>query len=133
MSEIKAEDLTMYLLVRVDLGLKPEDAGKLLGQAMHATDGAVEHALLIAPDLMRLYWSTPFRRKVTLSVPNESTLLGITEKCTGNNFPHFLVTDFGLTVFEGHTITCLAIGPIERKLADKKLNLRGFPKYKGVS
>lgn len=64
-------------------------------------------------------WLMGVFRKVCLGVQSEEELMEIYEKALEANLPVSLITDSGLTVFNGvKTTTCLAIGPANEEAID---------------
>lgn len=122
-------DLVMYTVMRGDLGLSADFAGKLIGQGMHAAASAFD----LAPKELQIeYHQTTLRRKIVLEVDTEADLFAIQEDCRGLGVPHYLVTDMGLTGFDQPTVTCLGIGPVLRSTANKRLKLRMLRLYRSV-
>jgi len=59
-------------------------------------------------------------KKIVVSVDSEEELLDIYQKALDNLFPAALITDSGLTEFDGvPTKTCIAIGPAISERLDK--------------
>lgn len=65
-------------------------------------------------------WLRGIFRKVALGVHSEEELLSIHKQAVEAGLPVSLITDSGLTVFNGvKTTTCLAIGPASDEELDK--------------
>jgi peptidyl-tRNA hydrolase len=64
-------------------------------------------------------WISGNFRKVAVLVRSEDELMVIFNKAKELGLPVELVTDDGLTVFQGPTRTCLAIGPAESAEIDR--------------
>lgn len=95
--------------------------GKLIAQACHASIGALikhgvftnenEYTIKIHNEAF-LDWLNGIYTKVVVYVNDEKSLLDINQKCIDNNINVKLITDLGLTEFDGiPTNTCLSIGP----------------------
>lgn len=119
--------LRIYIIVRGELTIS---AGKLAGQAGHAVLGAYLDAVKRTPEVAAAYEADELHAKIVLQGGPERELVDLVMACGGQNIPHHLVTDAGLTEFSGPTVTCLGIGPISKEDAEAKLNMRAFPLYR---
>jgi PTH2 family peptidyl-tRNA hydrolase len=108
------------IVVRKDLNMRK---GKIAAQAAHASMGAIlnygqyadenpnQYNLVIYNDAVH-EWLDGLYTKVCVSVDSEAELLEIRDKAVAADLNVKLVTDAGLTEFNGvPTLTCLAIGP----------------------
>ncbi len=111
------------IVMRTDLKMGP---GKMCAQAAHASLGAV--FLLQNPDILfpaEVYkaaedWIHGIFTKICLGINSEAGLLEIADSAVMAGLPMKLITDNGLTVFNGvPTRTCLAIGPAYSDAIDK--------------
>jgi peptidyl-tRNA hydrolase, PTH2 family len=113
--------LKQVLVVRRDLKMSK---GKLAGQAGHAFSGFLRqyvHRLTLGwavgnddPNLTEAqieYCCSPLHRKVVVATENLESLLEIHQMALARSIYSYLVTDAGLTQFDGPTQTCCAIGP----------------------
>ena len=86
--------------------IKPR-VGKLVVQGAHAVMGVTEDKPKLTKE-----WRESNHKKVCLQVETEADLKEIEAKAKKAGLKVYLVTDSGLTEFDGvPTITCLAIGP----------------------
>ena len=117
------------VIVRKDLKMKP---GKLAAQVAHASMKAVldtcnllEGRVLYKSNMPEpMYqWLTGIFTKVVLAVDSEEELLELYNKALCLELTCSLITDAGLTVFNGvPTNTCIAIGPEESYKIDAITN-----------
>lgn len=111
------------IVIRKDLNMRK---GKMVAQGAHASMKPILDAMSIYPDenpeherslcMKRdsaMYdWITGLFTKVCVSVNSESELLALYEKAKSAGIPCALITDAGLTEFNGvPTNTCIAVGP----------------------
>jgi PTH2 family peptidyl-tRNA hydrolase len=106
------------IVVRKDLNMRK---GKIAAQASHASLGTIlnyvssteEEILTIDISNQAVFdWLSGRFTKVCVSVDSEEELLDIYQKALDNNVNVKLITDAGLTEFNGvPTKTCLALGP----------------------
>lgn len=87
---------TIYVIMRRDLGMR---RGKEIAQACHAVLG------LGAPDDGPL---------VGLQVPEKADLLALVQEAIDAGVGHYMVHDAGHTELPAGTLTCAAIGPVEK-------------------
>jgi peptidyl-tRNA hydrolase len=85
--------------------------GKLGAQAGHAFLHAWWDASERFPDMAAAYRDSERAFKIVLVVDGADDLLKLRDAYQGSHGVS-LVTDAGITVFEGPTVTCLGIGPI---------------------
>ncbi len=124
----------MIIVMRKDLNMRK---GKMIAQGSHAAVKAVLqsiiskdvhqknnykkevedlHIVTEQPDIFvsdaELDWLTGNYTKICVSVNSEQELIDVYEKAKKVNLNVCLITDAGLTEFQGQpTKTCLAIGP----------------------
>lgn len=111
------------IVIRKDLNMRK---GKIAAQASHASIGAIFNYGKYQPEVEGKYasfnislqynplndWLNGQFTKVCVYVNSEQELLDIYEKAMYNTVNVKLITDLGLTEFDGvPTLTCLAIGP----------------------
>jgi PTH2 family peptidyl-tRNA hydrolase len=110
------------IVMRRDLKMR---RGKEIAQACHASTGILLQNLfkiIIYKILFRIgvkinnpwyKWINGSFTKITLYVNSESELLAVYEKAKNAGYPCVLITDKGLTEFNGvPTNTCIGIGPV---------------------
>ncbi|TXG81148.1 MAG: peptidyl-tRNA hydrolase [Spirochaetes bacterium] len=110
------------IVVRKDLKMR---RGKEIAQSCHASTGILLHNLPKVIWYKLLYkmniklnnawyqWLNGSFTKITVYVNSEQELLDTYEKAKTANLPTVLITDKGLTEFNGvPTNTCIAIGPV---------------------
>ena len=131
---MSADTSKMVIVMRKDLNMRK---GKIIAQGSHAAVKAVLqsivskdvhqknnykkeveglHIVTEQPDIFvsdaELDWLTGNYTKICVSVNSEQELLDVYEKAKKVNLNVCLITDAGLTEFQGQpTKTCLAIGP----------------------
>ncbi len=119
------------IVMRKDLNMRK---GKMAAQAAHASmlvllnmmyrlkgEYYTDLTLLVHKNSPLGEWLlTETFKKICVSVDSEQELLDIYQKALDNGIPAALITDSGLTEFNGvPTKTCIAIGPEE----DEKIDL----------
>ena len=118
--------------MRKDLNMRK---GKMCAQAAHASlgiftnmmgreddtfGGVVDYTLSLSLNGPIEHWLRNSFKKVTVGVDNEENLLEIYALAQEAGLPAVLITDSGLTEFNGvPTKTCIAIGPAEEGDIDK--------------
>lgn len=115
------ENHKMQILIRKDLTMRK---GKMIAQGSHAVL-ELSHSQTIPgfADLFSISWWKQRKqfyrwfkmgqKKITLSVETEAELLSLYELAQAYEIPAMLITDEGLTEFNGvHTHTCIALGPV---------------------
>ncbi len=122
-------NVKQVIIVRKDLKMRP---GKLAAQVAHASMKAVldtcnllENRILYKSNIPEpMYqWLTGIFTKVVLAVDSEEELLELYNKALCLELTCSLITDAGLTVFNGiPTNTCVAIGPEESYKIDAITN-----------
>ena len=123
MTQMKKEidknlDVKQVIVMRKFSGLR---TGKYCAQAAHASMGALlsiahvdqkENIVIPPTDPAVVAWLTGRFTKVTLYVNTEAELRELHEKALAAKLPTALITDAGLTEFNGvPTVTAVAIGP----------------------
>lgn len=112
------------IVVRKDLNMRK---GKIAAQSAHASMGAILNLSTtennkIVVDISSSAvneWLTGRFTKICLSVDSEEELLEIYQSAIDNGLNVKLITDAGLTEFNGvPTKTCLAIGPDQPEKID---------------
>jgi PTH2 family peptidyl-tRNA hydrolase len=113
------------IVMRKDLNMRK---GKMIAQGSHASLGAVlslmnetpsdndtlyeKRVLLFPKDSAISSWLNGPFKKIAVSVDSEQELLELYETAKKARLPTVLITDSGLTEFNGvPTNTCIAIGP----------------------
>ena len=113
------------IVMRKDLNMRK---GKMCAQAAHASLGIFTHRMkMTAKRTYRIEmteemesWLMSSFKKVTVGVDNEENLLEIYALAQKAGLPTVLITDSGLTEFNGvPTNTCIAIGPARAEEIDK--------------
>jgi PTH2 family peptidyl-tRNA hydrolase len=112
------------IVIRTDLNMRK---GKMAAQAAHGSLGIFTRNASINPDKMTVdlwpeaidWFNTSFK-KVVLGIGSEHELCELAHKAKLAKIPYNVVTDAGLTEFNGvPTITVLAIGPYSDAEIDK--------------
>lgn len=118
--EIKREDtIKQVIVMRKDLNMR---RGKEIAQGSHASMAFLikyikqeaGSGLIYSYDMTEaeVLWLEGNHRKITLQVNSEEELLVIYKRAQESNLEVHLITDAGLTEFNGvPTNTCIAIGP----------------------
>jgi len=128
-------DIRQVIIIRKDLNMRQ---GKSCSQASHASmlsllkmmrkmyvkDNHRNESIILqteyGKDSYLGEWLEGSFTKICLSCDDEVELLDLYKKADDNNLPVVLVTDNGLTEFNGKkTNTCIAIGPASREDIDK--------------
>ncbi|QQM15226.1 peptidyl tRNA hydrolase [Mycobacterium phage Pound] len=98
--------MKQMIVMRTDLGMRK---GKMIAQGAHASLAVVVNN---APDPRIDEWLAGAFTKICVRVESEMELLDIYEKAKSTGLLTELITDNGLTEFNGvPTRTCIAIGP----------------------
>jgi|TARA_R110002094_G_C4791683_1_gene202191 PTH2 family peptidyl-tRNA hydrolase len=112
------------IVIRKDLKMR---RGKEIAQASHASmafllnqlEGGIE-SQTIKLDVPTLGWKETGHTKIGLRVDSEQELVDLHEAALASGLKSHLITDNGLTEFDGvKTKTALAIGPDYSVLIDK--------------
>jgi len=103
------------IVVRKDLHM---GTGKLIGQACHASLGAVEETKKHDLNLCKR-WLHEGGKKVVVKVHSLEELLELEQEAKRLKIPNFLVVDRGLTQLPPETPTSLGIGPGEDEIVDR--------------
>lgn len=126
-------DVKQVIVIRKDLNMRK---GKIAAQAAHVSmlvllnmmdkyhadeiDQTVLKLVIEDGSSLAKWLLTGTFKKIVVSVNSEEELLDIYQKALDNNFPAALITDSGLTEFNGvPTKTCIAIGPGISERLDK--------------
>ena len=105
------------IVVRKDLNMRK---GKIAAQVAHASMGAIlsfrdsfdGDTVVLRPTEEALYWLNTTFTKICVYVNSEEELVGLYERAKSAGIVSCLITDNGLTEFNGiPTKTCAAIGP----------------------
>ena len=113
------DDVKQVIVVRKDLKMR---RGKEIAQCCHASTSVLIQKILHGAYLSEeeVFWISGHRKKVCLQVNSEEELLDIHQKALDAGLFSNIVTDMGLTEFNGvPTKTCLAIGPDTSEKIDK--------------
>lgn len=106
----------MVIVMRKDLNMRK---GKMVAQGCHAAIGAV-HDSKHRDQRNLIEWGKSGTKKICVSVDSEQELMDTYGMAIRDDLPCHLVTDSGLTEFNGiATKTCLAIGPALSSDIDK--------------
>lgn len=111
-------NIKQVIVMRTDLNMRK---GKMIVQGSHASMGFILEHLKNNTNLSEeeKQWVESDHKKICLQVASEDELLEIYDKAKANKLTVHLVTDLGLTEFNGiPTKTCLAIGPNDSDLID---------------
>lgn len=113
------KDIKQIIVMRKDLNMRK---GKMIAQGSHASmkfilDMASKQETGFTfnyPDVDVQAWMQGNFKKITVSVNSEQELLDIYNQAKANGLIVSLITDNGLTEFNGvPTNTCIAIGPCD--------------------
>ena len=105
----------MGFLVRMDLDM---GKGKICAQVAHAAVGAYEKAVRKRDPSLEP-WLKYGQAKIALKVPDEQTLLSLTQQAKGAGLNVYVVKDAGRTQIAAGSLTVAAIGPGEVSEVDK--------------
>lgn len=103
-------------------GFKNLRTGKLIAQGSHASMAFITRRIENKEDLtpVQKEWLNNSFVKICVYVESEEDLLAINEKAKEAGIECHLITDKGLTEFNGiPTNTCLALGPDYAEILDK--------------
>lgn len=114
------------IVMRKDLGMRK---GKMMAQASHAALNIFLDRMIVTEAEKTSYvlhlteemveWLHGYQTKIAVSVPSEEALLSVYEQAKEKGLPVALITDAGLTEFNGvPTKTCIAIGPANSEAID---------------
>jgi peptidyl-tRNA hydrolase len=106
-----AEKLRMVIVYRADLPEMTRAKGEI--EAGHGFARLIFNLMKENPELVEAYMADN-QPKLNMEVPDLGALRKIQEKATARGVPNFLVEDAGYTVFNGPTITCLVMGPMNK-------------------
>lgn len=102
----------------ITAGLRKLDSASILDAALN-TEGRENYKFSVTLNRQELNWIRSSFKKVTLQVNSEEELLEIERKAKEAGLEVHMITDSGLTEFNGvPTRTCLAIGPDEERKID---------------
>lgn len=120
---LEQQDIRQVIVMRKDLNMR---AGKMIAQGAHASmkvlldiaDFQNNSFTIPLVEDFQLWLSGKFK-KICVRVESETELLEIVEKAKQAGLPVALITDSGLTEFNGvATNTCCAIGPASKEKLD---------------
>ena len=104
----------MVIVVRKDLKMR---RGKEIAQAGH---GVILAYLSSRKDKIDNWFELGNQAKITVSCPDEYTLLDLARICKETDINHSLVLDSGKTEFHNKpTYTVLAVGPDKNEIIDE--------------
>ena len=104
------------IVLRKDLGMRK---GKMVAQGAHASLGAVLHNGKLKTDADTKAWCEGRFTKICVSVDSEEELLEIYKQAGLKKLNRSLITDAGLTEFDGvPTKTAVAVGPGKPETVD---------------
>jgi peptidyl-tRNA hydrolase len=109
--ETALDFLQMALIFRADLPEMTRAKSEI--QAAHAATDLVYELMQTTPDLMHRYMRT-VRKKINAEVEGEAALTIIRDKAAKRGVPCKVIEDAGLTIFNGPTVTCLILGPMNK-------------------
>jgi len=105
-SEIGTDAMKQIIVMRTDLGMRK---GKMIAQGAHASLGVVVDNMT---DPRVLSWLDGRFTKICVRVDSEEELLSVYDAARVAGLLTVLITDAGLTEFNGvPTNTCIAVGP----------------------
>ena len=113
--------------------LKEANVGKKMAQAGHAALAALSNIVReklaetphgtysanieVTPEMA--HWLLGIFKKVVLKVESEEELLEVYQRAKDAGLTAHLITDSGLTTFDGPTNTCISVGPNYAEDVDK--------------
>ena len=113
-------NVKQVIVMRNDLNMRK---GKMIAQGAHASIMFLVDKALISKNIylstVERTWMEEGMTKICVRVDSEAELLDIFEKAKVAALTVNLITDAGLTEFDGPTKTCLAIGPNKAEAIDK--------------
>jgi len=126
-------NIKQVIVIRKDLSMR---RGKEIAQGSHGSLAFLKNKLLnecsnqevnyglrcdnVVLDAVEYDWLVNGQKKICVAVQSEKDLIDIFEKASDAKLPVHLITDLGLTEFDGvPTKTCLCIGPAESAEIDK--------------
>jgi len=92
--------------------------GKLAVQVAHAAVSAAEQARKYNKDWYDS-WLRESQAKICVKVDNEENLRELKGRVDEAGIPNYLIQDAGLTQLDPGTTTCLGIGRLPTKIADR--------------
>ncbi len=106
-------DYKQVIIVRTDLKMRQGKAGVQISHASESwlRDRESRLGCLILDEGEREWFLGPLHKKIALRCDSEEELLALLAKAKERKLLAFLVTDAGLTEFNGPTNTAIAIGP----------------------
>jgi len=120
--------IKQVIVIRKDLGMR---RGKEIAQGAHASmmflsklvQEHLRKSIIVSSEIClsdaQAEWINGRFTKICLQVPDEASLLSIAEEARKAGLDCHVVTDAGVTEFNGvPTNTCLAIGPDEAEKID---------------
>lgn len=117
------KDIKQVIVIRKDLNMRK---GKMAAQASHASIGAfLKNASLgynvLSKNLTRIEqeWFNDKSKKIVVGVESEEEFDKVIEDLSKTEISYYVVTDAGLTEFDGPTRTAIGIGPYYSDEIDK--------------
>jgi PTH2 family peptidyl-tRNA hydrolase len=102
-------DIKQVIVMRNDLNMRK---GKMVAQGAHASIAFMVNRFHRGlPSNLELRWMEEGMTKICVRCDSEAELLEIAQKARAAGLTCHVITDAGLTEFDGPTKTCLAIGP----------------------
>ena len=108
-------EFKQVIVVRQDLKM---GKGKLAVQVAHAAVSSCEQARKYKREWYDS-WMAENQAKICVKVENEKELRMLKGRIDEQGIPNALIQDAGLTQLEPGTTTCLGIGPLPSRIADK--------------
>ena len=111
-------EVKQVIVMRNDLNMRK---GKMVAQGAHASISFLKDMILydISPSRIQVEWLTSGQTKICVRCESEDELMAIFYKAQNAKLTVHLITDAGLTEFDGPTKTCLCIGPSKSEDVDK--------------
>lgn len=106
----KMSDSKQVIIIRKDLKMR---RGKEIAQGAHASMAFLEEVLLSEQQLTseEKEWLAGPHAKIVCQVNSKEELWHIHDLASQKGLTSYLITDYGLTEFDGPQDTCVAIGP----------------------
>ena len=109
--------IKQVIVMRNDLNMRK---GKMIAQGAHASIAFLVSRLRRGTEsIMEMRWIEEGMTKICVRCDSEAELLQIAQQAHQAGLICHVITDAGLTEFDGPTKTCLAIGPNEAEDIDK--------------
>jgi PTH2 family peptidyl-tRNA hydrolase len=100
----------LIIVMRRDLNLP---AGKAIAQGAHAALWALQAVKDFGDETLAQEWEQEGCPKIVLGVDSEAEIYALVDRLRDAGLIPRLVRDFGRTIVEPNTLTCLGVGPAD--------------------